>query len=1096
LDGDYFGDKTDTGTEACDPPTGYVLDNTDCDDNPTTGPNVNPGAAEVCDESNVDEDCDGTGDEDDAIGATTWYEDADEDTYGNGTVSDIACDKPTGYVANGADCDDNATTGGSINPGATEICDELDNDCDGYADDADPDDMPTGMTTWYVDLDSDNFGDKTDTGTEACDPPAGYVLDNTDCDDDPTTGPSVNPGAAEVCDESNVDEDCDGTGDEDDAIGATTWYEDADSDNYGNGTVSDIACDKPTGYVANGTDCDDNATTGGSINPEATEVCDELDNDCDGYADDADPDDTPTGMTTWYVDLDGDYFGDKTDTGTEACDPPTGYVLDSTDCDDDPTTGPNVNPGAAEVCDESDVDEDCDGTGDEDDAIGAETWYEDADSDNYGNGTVSDIACDKPTGYVANGTDCDDNATTGGSINPGTIEVCDELDNDCDGYADDADPDDTPTGMTTWYVDADSDYFGDKTDTGIEACDPPNGYVLDNTDCDDDPTAGPDVYPGATEIVADGIDQDCDEYDDCFQDTDGDGYGSDTVITDNDKIADVEGSTCDNDSSATSGNDEDCDDESEDVSPIGTEICNLLDDDCDGAVDENDATDAQTWYVDQDGDGHGDVDGSGSLQCYAPTGYVLDNTDCDDEDVTIHPDALEIPYDTIDQDCDEEDLCDQDGDGEDALVCPSGTDCDDLDEDINEAAMETWYNGVDQDCDGHSDYDQDYDGADAAAYGGEDCDDEDSSSSPLLTETWYNGIDNDCDGWSDYDQDKDGHDIDTYEGGDDCDDLDATVYPGAIDIIDSKDNDCNGTIDDDDADEDGLTKQEELALGTDPDKADSDDDGVPDGMEVGEDVEDPWDTDGDGLIDALDDDDDDDGLATEDEIGDYDFTDPEDELPDHDEDTVPDYLDDDSDDDGVPDEEEGLTDTDGDTIPDALDTDSDNDGIADEVEGNWDTDGDTIADCYDDDSDGDGVPDEEEGVLDENEDLLDTDGDTIPDYLDVDDDGDGMLTIDEMDVEKDDIDEDGIPNYLDDDSDGDGLLDEEEFMADWDCDDIPDYLDDDHFDGPCVPDETDVTGCAHYPNSELPLWLLLSMAGILACTRKFRCCKHESYGPR
>ncbi len=95
----------------------------DCDD---TDPSVYPSASEVCD--GVDNDCDGTVDEDDAIDAKTWYQDADSDGYGNASVTDIDCYQPTGYVADDSDCDDSLA---EVHPGAEEICgDGVKNDCD------------------------------------------------------------------------------------------------------------------------------------------------------------------------------------------------------------------------------------------------------------------------------------------------------------------------------------------------------------------------------------------------------------------------------------------------------------------------------------------------------------------------------------------------------------------------------------------------------------------------------------------------------------------------------------------------------------------------------------------------------------------------------------------------------------------------------------------------------------------------------------------------------------------------------------------------------------------------------------------------------
>lgn len=124
------------------------------------------------------------------------------------------------------------------------------------------------------------------------------------------------------------------------------------------------------------------------------------------------------------------------------------------------------------------------------------TFYADADNDGYGNPSVSVQACTAPTGYVANNTDCDD---TNAAVNPGAAEVCNNLDDNCNGEVDEGLP------TETYYVDADGDGFGDPA-VSVVACSAPEGYVLDNTDCDD---ADDTVYPGATEIL-DGKDNNCD----------------------------------------------------------------------------------------------------------------------------------------------------------------------------------------------------------------------------------------------------------------------------------------------------------------------------------------------------------------------------------------------------------------------------------------------------------------------------------------------------------------------------------------------------------------------------------------------------------
>ncbi len=320
---------------------------------------------------------------------------------------------------------------------------------------------------WYADADGDGYGDASSV-TTGCSQPTGYVADSTDCDD---SDASVHPGATEVCD--GVDNDCDGAVDESGSSGASTWYLDADGDGYGDASSSTTACSQPTGYVADGTDCDDTDST---VYPGATELCDGLDNDCDGTVDEA-------AGSTWYLDADGDGYGDAS-SSTTACSAPTGYVADDTDCDD---TDAAVYPGAAEYC--NGYDDDCDGAVDESSAVDATEWFADADGDGYGDATSSTWACSAPTGYVADDTDCDD-----GDANtyPGATEICDGYDNDCDGIlpADEYDTDGdgtidclgttcTTTGMAWEVMDSDSSLSAVRV--GCLSCDPYYG----ETDCNE-----------------------------------------------------------------------------------------------------------------------------------------------------------------------------------------------------------------------------------------------------------------------------------------------------------------------------------------------------------------------------------------------------------------------------------------------------------------------------------------------------------------------------------------------------------------------------------------------------------------------------------
>ena len=194
-----------------------------------------------------------------------------------------------------------------------------------------------------------------------------------------------------------------------------TYYADTDTDGYGDSEVSAPACSQPSGYVADSTDCDDGAS---DVNPGESETCDGTDNNCSGDETDA------SDATTWYVDSDGDTYGDL-GSSTVECAQPSGYVADSTDCDDGAA---GVNPGESETCDGTD--NNC--SGDESDASDAVTYYADTDGDGYGDAGSTQEGCSVPSGYAADSTDCDDSSA---SVNPGESEICnDGSDSDCDGY--------------------------------------------------------------------------------------------------------------------------------------------------------------------------------------------------------------------------------------------------------------------------------------------------------------------------------------------------------------------------------------------------------------------------------------------------------------------------------------------------------------------------------------------------------------------------------------------------------------------------------------------------------------------------------------
>ena len=205
----------------------------------------------------------------------------------------------------------------------------------------DPTDTDCQPLMFYVDIDADGYGDST-AWVEACEQPEGTVLNNADCDD---TNALVNPDAAEIC--NGLDDDCNSV--IDDGVGEI-WYADSDEDGYGNPNARQQACEQPEGTVDNDADCKDWDAT---VNPEAMEVCDEIDNNCDGQIDEG-------VATLWYADNDFDFYGDTND-AVESCEPVAGRVTVGGDCNDGSAS---VYPGAPDGCNATD--DDCDGDIDED----------------------------------------------------------------------------------------------------------------------------------------------------------------------------------------------------------------------------------------------------------------------------------------------------------------------------------------------------------------------------------------------------------------------------------------------------------------------------------------------------------------------------------------------------------------------------------------------------------------------------------------------------------------------------------------------------------------------------------------------------------
>jgi len=360
-DRDTWGEEENTLTSACTAPVGWATRPDDCDD---TEDSINPGADEVC--NGADDDCDG-GVDVGATDGTLLYADTDGDTYGDPSSGTVTC-AANGLVTNDLDCDD---TDRAVRPGATEVCNAVDDDCDPATDE----DQVAG-TTWYSDVDGDGLGDASAT-LQACTQPANAVAVSGDCDDADDT-----------------------------VLAGPSWYDDNDLDGFGDPDTFVAACSQPqVGFVNQGGDCNDNSNVS---YPGADEICDTLDNDCDTVADN-----NAVDAVTFYTDTDFDLFGDPA-LPVVACTQPSDASAAGTDCDD---SDPTSFPGNIEICDGG-VDNDCDPSSDE--AVTAVN-YRDADGDGYGTDQDSVFGCSPPVGYVTVSGDCDD---TDDTVNPLATPNC------------------------------------------------------------------------------------------------------------------------------------------------------------------------------------------------------------------------------------------------------------------------------------------------------------------------------------------------------------------------------------------------------------------------------------------------------------------------------------------------------------------------------------------------------------------------------------------------------------------------------------------------------------------------------------------------
>lgn len=331
-----------------------------------------------------------------------FYADLDNDGYGDSENDTLLCNMPVGYVNNNSDCDD---TDNLLHPYAFEFCNGIDDDCDFLIDE------DTIFIHWFADFDEDGFGNILQDSL-SCLLLTGFVMDSTDCDD---INAFVNPAATEIC--NGIDDNCNFLVDDDPII--MHWFLDLDLDGFGDIFTDSLSCFMLTGYVFDSTDCND---LDALINPSIIEICNDLDDDCDGFIDEDIP------YYTYYEDTDMDGFGNVLFSETNCTGIiPFGYANNNTDCNDGDYL---INPAQLEIC--NGIDDDCNTIADDD--LAFNFLYLDFDDDGFGDPFNSLYSCyDEVSGYVFNDGDCDDDNSL---IFPGAPEILNGVDDNCDDFID------------------------------------------------------------------------------------------------------------------------------------------------------------------------------------------------------------------------------------------------------------------------------------------------------------------------------------------------------------------------------------------------------------------------------------------------------------------------------------------------------------------------------------------------------------------------------------------------------------------------------------------------------------------------------------
>jgi hypothetical protein len=689
LDGDGFG-------------VGPGCAGGDCADD---DPDSFLGATETC--NGLDDDCDGA---------------VDESVEGMGTPCNTL---QMGACADGRlECRAGAPTCAPIAQASVELCNGVDDDCDGDIDE-DDDGQPLRATCYEGDPLTIDVGRCT-AGVRTCRDAAYGRCEGMQL-----------PSGVELC--NGLDDDCDGATDEE-------------------SIEQGVACNtgQPGVCAVGTTECRDAAPRCVATLSPVAELCNGLDDDCDGIADDG---------------IGG--LAEPCIVGTGEC-----RAVGITVCDAENPAGPPVcttdaGTPVAELC--NGLDDDCDGSTDEGfEPLGRVCRLGVGECAAVG---VWQCNPDRPAGSVV----C--SASTGAP----TSELCNGLDDDCDGQPD--------NGFTQ---------LGEPCTTGLGICNRPGRFV-----CSDDETAAPlcNAVPAAPQTeVCNGFDDNCDGSIDNLPEaplcplqlgvcagarqicTGSGGFLTCSTVNygiryeavevscdgfDNDCDGEVDNVDVDRDGEvAAACGGLDCDDRSPLVGTGFEEICgDGVDNDCDGVAENRDSDDDS--YI--------------AVAC--------GGTDCNDASAAVYPGNTETCGDRLDNDCDGSiDNRDDDGDSFLAVAC-GGTDCDD-DDDRRFPGNPEVCDLVDNDCNTLvDDKDADADTYRDVACGGTDCRDNDPLVNPGVAEVCGDSIDNDCSGVSnDRDVDRDGF-RDVACGGTDCGDDSALIFPGATEVRDARDGDCDGTVD-------------------------------------------------------------------------------------------------------------------------------------------------------------------------------------------------------------------------------------------------------------------------------------------------------------